>query len=267
MTLVPDLRAELVGAMERGPRRRRPPLALALAPIVLVLAFVVWPRADDVADTRPGRVADLPRPIQQVMSQGTMKIKPGSPLSAVQLTDAGGLGWTSLAYLTDGRAVAHTAAPAGLDGVPGVWANGAFPIGSGLLHSGSITQATLSFARSGGTDHYLVSGTVDARATTVVVELGGERALAELSLVTLTLPIPRDDPGLTAEGRRQRARMPDSVSVRAFAATFTPDRLSGLRTARPAFRTTLEGGAVTSSTGARSCVDRGCGAIYPRAGR
>ena len=237
MTLVPDLRAELVGAMERGPRRGRPPLALALAPIVLVLAFVVWPRADDVAGTLPGRVADLPRPIQQVMSQGMMKIKPGSPLSAVQLTDAGGLEWTSVAYLTDGRAVAHTAAPAGLDGVPGVWANGAFPIGSGLLQFGSITQATLSLARSGGTDHYLV------------------------------LPIPRDDPGRTAEGRRQRARMPDSVSVRAFAATFTPDRLSGLRTARPAFRTTLEGGAVTSSRGARSCVDRGCGAIYLRAGR
>ena len=71
---------------------------------------------------------------------------------------------------------------------------------------------------------------------------------------------------MTAEGRRQRARMPDTVSVRAFAAAFTPDRLTGPRTVRATFKTTLADGSIASSNGARFCVARACGTIIPRAG-
>ncbi|WP_028066840.1 hypothetical protein [Solirubrobacter soli] len=59
--------------------------------------------------------------------------------------------------------------------------------------------------------------------------------------------------------------MPDSVTVRAFAATFTPDLLAGKRSARPTFVTTLDDGSTTSSEGAGFCVARKCGTVVPRA--
>jgi hypothetical protein len=266
MTLFPDLRAELVGAMERGPHRRRPQAALVLVPLLVALAFVVWPRDVEVTVSPPAvpGIADLPRPIRTAMT-GAVKIKPGSPLSVVRQTDSGGLTWTAVAFVSQPAGIGYTAAPAGLDGLPGSWSNGAFPLASGLLRSGSITQAGVALARHQGRTHVLVFGTVDARAKAITVELAGERQIATLSPVTLTLAIPKSMPGLTAEGRRERAAMPDTVTVRAFAATFTPDLLAGKRSARPSFVTSLDDGSTFSSGGASYCVARECGTIIPRA--
>jgi hypothetical protein len=278
MTLFPDLRAELVDAMERGPRRRRPPAPLlAGVPVALALALVVvlLARPGTGGELRPqprvgqagDRVADLPQPIRQLLTSPTGHLRTGSPLSVVELTDAGALRWTAVAFIDDRQAIAHTAAPDGLAAQAlSVHGSGGFSLAGGQLTGRPVTQVNVDLARASGADHYLVSGTVDARITDLGVELGGEYAAAEISPVVLTLPIPRDLPGLTADGRRQRARMPDSTSVRAFAATFTPDRLKGRRTAQPTFQIELVGNLRTHQTGPRFCVDPKCGAIYPRAG-
>ena len=59
MTLLPELRTELVGAMDRGPRRRRPPsLALAgaaIVPAAIITAVLAWPAGS--TQTPPADVA------------------------------------------------------------------------------------------------------------------------------------------------------------------------------------------------------------------
>ncbi len=112
---LPDVEREAV--LARGSA------ALTVVPVVLVLAFVLWPRRDEVSVPPPvapaERVADLPRPIRQAMS--LLKASPGTPLSVVRLTDVGGLEWTAVAYRSRPKAIAHTAAPAGLVGMPSTY--------------------------------------------------------------------------------------------------------------------------------------------------
>src|SRR4051812_49457328 len=97
MTLFPELRAELVEAMERGPRRRRPArrllvpaVALAVA-VAVAVALIAWPRADfgPPAPVARETLADLPEPIQQALAPG-LGVRPRSPPSRVPLTHGRG---------------------------------------------------------------------------------------------------------------------------------------------------------------------------------
>jgi hypothetical protein len=87
-----------------------------------------------------------------------------------------------------------------------------------------------------------------------------------LSPASLTLAVERPTSGLTAEGKMRAARMPPRVSVRAYAATFTPDLLAGKTTVRATVEIALANGTRRIQRGALLCVDPHCGQYIPRAG-
>jgi hypothetical protein len=240
-------------------RRRRRSLVTTLAAGVAVLL---------TAGAGFAAVSGVPSPIERVLgSDSDVGKRPGTLRLDVTLTDPGGLRWTATTYLARNGTVSATSAPEGLrDRLPSVGGGSGFVIADNLLN-GPLVSMSLNAVRARGQVHYLLFGSVDARARTVVVELGGERRPALLSSRSLAVPVeqpPRQQ--LTAVGRQRMAQMPAKVSVRSYAVAFTPDLLVGKRIARATVESTLADGTHRRQPSARYCVSRKCGVQLPRAG-
>jgi hypothetical protein len=155
--------------------------------------------------------------------------------------------------------ISSTSAPDGLhQRLAGAGGGRAFNVADNLLN-GPIAGVGLDLVRSHGQTHYLFAGTVDARARQVTVTLGGERRDARLTESSLTRPVHVPADGLTREGRRRAARMPDKVSIRVYAAGFTPNLLAGQHIVVATLDVTLDDGTHTTMKSARFCVSRRCG--------
>jgi hypothetical protein len=185
--------------------------------------------------------------------------QPGSERIDMRLIDPGGLGWTVTGYVARNGLVSGTEAPDGLtDPLPAVGGSSGFVIADNLLN-GPISGTGLSVAEHNGRYHYLFSGGVDARAVKVSIRLGPETREAQLSQQVLTLPVEMPaDAQLTAEGKARARRMPREVSVRSYAATFTPNFARGEEKVRGVIEVTLGDGTTDSLELGSICVEPGC---------
>jgi hypothetical protein len=268
MTLLSQVRAELVAAMERGPRPWRPgvgPVLVASAVLAAAVMVVVlaWPseRIPSPSPAGTERLAGLPAPIRASLQRK----QPGGRTLSIEQTsvartvDPGGLTWTALGFVSSDM-VGRIAAPDRLTARGVGWTSNG-PIALAL--ASPPLQANVDGATGRSRLHLLVSGTVDARATKLTVTLAGERRDAALAPEVISAHVPKDAPGLTPEGRRKLARAPDEIRLRAYAAAFTPELADGQRSVQPELELTFADGTVQRTTGARFCIDRSCGTTFP----
>ena len=177
-------------------------------------------------------------------------IKPGTTRVELRSLDPAGLRWTSASWVTEhGLLALAAAADGGSDRLPEVGGAAPFVVADNLLE-GPFAQMTFTIAHRGGVDHYLLSGTVDARAREMHVTLGGMRRTASLSEDTISAPVERPPDGeLTPEGERRAARWPDRVTLRLFTVSFPPDSLRRAGIVRGNVETmTADGGKYTEDT-------------------
>jgi hypothetical protein len=249
---------ELIVAVRRDNtrrRRRRTLRALAVAAAALAMLTAVG-------------FATSTSPLDRLMhsNPGDFGRQRGTTRIDLRVTDPGGLAWTSTAYVARNHTLSESSSAAGLrDEYPGIGFRDAYNIADNLLN-GPLAGLSMDFAHAHGQDHYLLAGTVDARARSIVVVLGGERRTAKLSSSTITLPVHISYGSLAASGRKHAARMPAEVSVRAYAVTFTPDRFATQPTVSRTITTTLEDGSRHVDGPTRICISRRCGVRYSPAG-
>jgi hypothetical protein len=267
-SLFPELRSELVGAMERGPRRRRAPM-VAVAVLVAAAVAVGVARIDRPARPAatpmptPVDIGSLPPSIQRTLSNRAgahpFGRKPGAPIVVLRLSD-GDVAWTSVVYLSRSGMISATVAPDRLhQEYAGVAGRSAFAYAAASRPSVDIGLAGV---RAGGTRHYLVTGTVDASVRAVTITVGGRRVETQLSRDSLTVPVEIPRSGLTPEGRRQVKRMPKRISLRLYAGTLSgPLEHGPLGTVRPSADLTLADGTHRTVEGAHMCVTRRCGTV------
>src|SRR5262245_35865248 len=205
-SLFPDLRADLLGAMERGPRRRRAPVVAAVAVLVAAAVVAGVTRIDrgarPVATPTPAPVdvSSLPPSIQTTMSaKGSFGRKPGTPMLALR-PDDGAVAWTMVVYISRGGMISETVAPDRLhQEFAGVGGSTAFAYADSGLDNVNVGIGVQG-VRLGGTRHYLIGGTVDASVRAVTITVGGRRVETRLSPGSITLPVEIPKTGLTAEG-------------------------------------------------------------------
>jgi len=179
----------------------------------------------------------------------------------LQQTYGGGLGWTVTNYIAKDGTLSGTSAPDGSKATsfPGVGGASGFIIADNLLN-GPLAGIGMQLAEKHGRVHYLFDGLVDARATSIKIQLGPETQAAKLSPAVLTIPVraPSSD-ALSEEGKKRLARMPPAINVRSYAATFTPDFLRGQNVTRAKIVTTLKDGSTNTTMSGPLCVSARCG--------
>jgi hypothetical protein len=228
-SLFPDLRSDLVGAMERGPRRsRRTPVTLAIAVLIALLAFgaTMLHRPERPAATPT--VTATPTPSLPPAIAAVVRPAPHSPVLQLRVSD-GTLQWDVAAWGTTsgtiGLTQAVTTAKRPLWGMGGT---GTFAIASSLL-AAPLGSLTFAGARKDGKAHYIVAGIVEGRANGVSVTLAGQACQAALSELLLTRPVVAPA-ALTKHDRRLAKTLPPEITVRLFAAAFElPKPTSSLR--------------------------------------
>ena len=242
---------ELLVALRRsnGLRRRRRSLATAAAVALTALATA----GIGVAAVTNGpidRLLNGNSPLAQSRAASRVDLK---------LTDSGGLEWTVTTYKSRSGLLASTAAPAGLmDALPSAGGSSGFVVADNLLN-GPVADLGLEVVRRKGVEHYLFAGTVTSATNDVTVELGSERQTAKLSSDVIKIAVQR--PGdLTKVGEERAARMPSTVSVRSYAASFTPDLLADQQIVRATIEVVLADGTHRTQESGPLCVSAACGA-------
>jgi hypothetical protein len=250
MNLFPDLRADLVGAMDRGPRSRRAPIALAVAAIAALLAFgaTTIDRPARPAVTPAATPTLAPEPLPPAIATAVSgHLFPGSPVLLLRVSDESGLDWDAAMWATPEQSISLTQAVAGARepqwGTSG-WGTASI---ASQLRTGHLAGFRFGGAEKDGGSHYVALGIVDGRAKGVAVTLRGERHEAALSPALLTRPL--------AGG--------GELTVRLFAAAFEGPTA---RTLQPRVIVTLANGESWSGNGPRYCVSRRCGTPLPRIG-
>jgi hypothetical protein len=170
---------------------------------------------------------------------------PGAPRSDLELVDDGGLRWATTVYLAESGMIALTSAPdQPAEGLPDVGGGSPWVVADNL-RDGPLAGISFNVVNRDGTDHYLLAGTVDARAREVSVEIddaAGRRAALGSDAISARVESPPAR-SLTPAGQRLAERMPDEVDLRPFAVSFPPDSLRDTNAVRITIETTLDDGS------------------------
>jgi hypothetical protein len=239
-------------------RRRRSMVVAGAGGITLLLTAGVGIAAVT------GNLASAPTPIDKELNrQDDFGHKPGEPKIELSATDPGGLGWTSVTYVSRSGTVSSTTAPDDLaEPFPGSGGANGLVIADNLLN-GPLVGLSVDLARYHGDDHYAIAGSVDGRVTRMAVQFGSAAAEAQLAPDTITVPVERPpDESVTDLGRRRLRRMPPEVTVRPYLVTFTPNALKKDEFAAPQMTMTLDDGSTRTQRAAQHCVSRSCGARF-----
>ena len=239
-----------VALRRRNGRRRRRRSLLTVAGVGLTALAMAGIGIAAVSDGPIDRLLNGDSPLAK---------NSAAPREDLHLTDPGGLEWTVTTYTSQSGMLASTAAPVGLsDRLPSAGGSSGFVIADNLL-DGPVSGLGLEVVRRDGVEHYLFSGTVTADVREITIELGSERQAAMLSSDAIQVPV-EQPPHLTEIGRERAARMPPAVSVRSYAASFTPDLLADQQIVRATIEAVLTNGTHQTMESGPLCVSAACGA-------
>lgn len=248
-SLFPDLRADLVGAMERGPRRRRAPVVVAVVAVLGVLAVAAAVTRIDrparpAATPTPVDVSGLPPSIAATLLDGTSGQQPGT--QRVDLRVNAGIRWTAVMYRARNGTIATTIAPDALR-QPRSPSRGTSPAAfAESLRRSPIVAVDMQGVLDHGRATFMVFGLVDVGARDIFVSVKHRGGSTWTSWESMKIG--------NARYRLYAALLPG-----------TPEH-GPLGTAEPVAHLQLGDGSYKNVKLGRFCVTRRCGAVLPNLG-